>query len=161
MRMGYGLSHYLYPLNWIPELPYRLVQIVFSCYTYVGGKERYVGEKPELSTSVHLIWDNGVKFGLRFPPLPQMWLPGHPGLEEGLYLLTPALPIVQLIYSCCYHCRLAQYAAMCFLLHLVFPIPYFSAKDMMEIPRVSHCLPALGALVKTEYVETGWRDTLL
>lgn len=155
MRMGYGLSHYLYPLNWIPELPYRLVQIVFSCYTYVGGKERYVGEKPELSTSVHLIWDNGVKFGLRFPPSTLDVAPWAPRTRGRFVSLTPALPIVQLIYSCCYHRRLVQYAAVCFLLHLVFPVPYFSAKDMMEIPRVSHCLPALGALVKTEYVETG------
>lgn len=69
-----------------------------------------------------------MKLGQQFPLLPQMGFPEAPRIRGWFASLIPALPGILLIYSCCCHCRLAQYAALCFLLGLVLPIPYLSAK---------------------------------
>lgn len=39
----------------------------FYSYMYVGGKERCVRKKPELSTSARLIWENRMKSGWLLP----------------------------------------------------------------------------------------------
>lgn len=54
--------------------PFQWVQTVCPLHTHVGGKERYVRKKPELSTSVCLIWENWTTSGQQFPPSTSDWI---------------------------------------------------------------------------------------
>lgn len=69
-RTGGHLSHYLYPLNRKPELFFRpCASGAFPSHTYVGGKQKCVRKKPELSTSTHVIWGNRMKSSYRAAPV--------------------------------------------------------------------------------------------
>lgn len=53
----------------------------FPSYTYVGGKQKCVRKKAELSTSAHVIWENRTKSGYSgFPLLCQKGWQGPAGL---------------------------------------------------------------------------------
>lgn len=63
LRTGGHLSHCLYHLC---MKTWTLFQTCANCapsYTYVGGKQKCVRKKAELSTSAHVIWENRTKSG--------------------------------------------------------------------------------------------------
>lgn len=128
------LSHYFYPLNWIPELPFRLVQIVFfiSC---ICAWERKMCWKETRIVNKHTLnlrkqWNLASSFLL----LPQTWLTEVPRIKR-VCVFHPCFT------SCSAHMQLLlsqQTSPIGWgVLFLISSDPhlYFLAKDKMEYPR--------------------------
>ena len=102
-RTGGHLSQYLYPPNRKPELFFRpCASGAFPSHTYVGGKQKCVRRKPELSTSAHVIWGNRMKSSYRAAPVSDGAGRGPRG--RWGFLSLPAAPcLAVLLISSCHH----------------------------------------------------------